>query len=155
MRRLFFTLFFLSFFFAKAQNADSGRVIGIHPAVGKSISREEKIRYALFPEYKDSLFESAEIIKYNDSTFMLHVRAVQGTEITTKVSTRELDDLFYDIEKVEKSKKEKDEYVLTEEERKEIRRKRAKEESANFWTDFLVNMTIITFETLLTITFSN
>jgi hypothetical protein len=145
-------LFFLNL---HARNTDSAKVIGVHPAVGKLISLDEKIKYKLFTEYKDSVFVSAQVLKLNDSTFQLSVRSIQGIEIKNHISTKQLDDLFYRIDDVEKGKKIKEEeYVMTDEEKKEERRKRSREVSASFWYNFLAQMTILTVETLLTIAFA-
>lgn len=150
---LLFCLFSLSI---RAQIRDSARVIGIHPAVGKEISRNEKIRYQLFPEYKDSIFSSAAIVKLNDSTFQLSVTSIQGIQVNNHIGTKELDELFYRIDDAEKGKKIRDEeYVMSEEEKKEQRRKRSREASSDFWYNFLAQMTIVTIETLLTIAFAN
>jgi hypothetical protein len=154
MRKLLLA-FLLSFpLLLKAGTGDTSKVIGIHPAVGKSISRDEKIKYKLFPEYIDSLFESAEVTRCSDSTFLLNVRTVQGTDIHNSISTKQLDDLYYRIDDIEKVKKEP-EYVMTEEEKKEERRKRNRQNNSDFWYDFLAQMTIATFEVIITAVLSN
>lgn len=156
MKKLFvFSLIILSSF-AQAQTADSGKVIGIHPAVGKLITRDEKIRYRLFSEYKDSTFENAKIIKYNDSTFVLDVTSIQGTEIKTNVNTKQLDDLYFKIDDVVKGKSvDNDEYVKTDQEKKEERKRRRADADRSFWYNFFAEMTILTFETILTFAFTN
>jgi hypothetical protein len=149
MRHLFLFAFIFLAGLLKAQEADSGKVIGLHPSVGKLITRDEKIRYHLFPDYKDSIFQSAKIIRYNDSTFILAVSTTIGQEVKTPVTTIDLDNLYYRIEDSEKAKKSNDDYVLTEEERKEARKKRAKHDNSIFWYNFLAEMTVFTIEIVL------
>jgi hypothetical protein len=149
-------LFFTFIFCAKAQEPDTLKVIGIHPAVGKIISQDEKIRYHLFPEYKDSAFISARVLKYTDSTFMLSIRSVQGVEVQNHISTKQLDALYYQIDDVEKGKQPREEqYVLTEEEKRQERKRRNKEDASEFWMEFLGQMIAVTVETLIFAALSN
>lgn len=151
---LIFLFFLPTIFFA--QSPDSSKVIGIHPAVGKSISQNEKIRYHLFPQYKHVSFEQAEVLKVNDSTFVLLVKPVNGNSIKCPITIAELDELFYQIDEIEKSKRRvDDEYVISEEERKEAQRIRTRNDNSEFWWNFLTQMTIITFETLIAIGLTN
>ncbi|MCE3279429.1 MAG: hypothetical protein K0S44_1620 [Bacteroidetes bacterium] len=139
-----------------AQASDSVKVIGIHPAVGKSISRNEKIQYKLFPQYKNESFEQAEVLKLNDSTFVLAVKPVNGNSIKCPITIAELDELFYQIDKpVTRKKPLDDDYVKELEERKEAEKTRAKNDNSEFWWNFLTQMTIITFETLIAIGLTN
>ncbi|MDF2435690.1 MAG: hypothetical protein K0Q95_66 [Bacteroidota bacterium] len=151
MRHLFLLLFFFLSCFTQAQTADSGKVIGLHPSVGKIISQEEKLRYHLFPDYKDNVFQNAKVIKYNDSTFILSVSTVTGKEVQSPITTTELDDLYYQIEDAEKAKRSEEEYVMTEEEKKEIKKKRVRQYNSTFWYNFLAQMTILTIEVVLAI----
>jgi hypothetical protein len=98
---LYFSLLFFISFSQKAQTADSGKVIGIHPIVGKTISLDEKIKYNLFPEYNDSLFSSAQFIRNSDSTYTIVFTSISGTELKKNISSNEMNDLFYKIDKIE------------------------------------------------------
>jgi hypothetical protein len=139
-----------------AQSSDSIKVIGIHPAVGKSISQNEKIRYKLFPQYKDESFEQAEVLKLNDSIFVLSVKPVKGNSIQCPITVNELDELFYQINKQENRKKNPDDdYVKELEEQKEAQKTKARNDNSEFWWNFLTQMTIITFETLIAIGLTN
>lgn len=156
MKQLLIISFLLFSALAKAQNPDSTKLIGIHPLVGKTISQGEKIHYKLFPEYKDSVFHSAQLFKLNDSTFQLCTKTINGTEIKSYLTTKELDELYYRIDESEKAREGKqEEYVMTKEEKKEERRERAREANRSFWTDFLVQATIITFEAIITVLLTN
>lgn len=156
MRHLLLLCLFACSFFAKAQNTDTMKVIGVHPAVGKAISKDEKIKYRLFPEYKDSTFVSARVLKYNDSTFMLSVTALQGIELNNYISTKQLDALYYQIDDVEKGRQPKEEqYVQTEEEKRLERKRRNQEAASGFWMDFLGQMIALTVETLIFAALSN
>jgi len=116
---LFFSI--LLSFRAVAQT-DTAKVIGIHTAVGKSISQEEKIKYHLFPEYKDSLFESARIVKLNDSTYEVVVHSTGGADIKSYISTQELDGMYFRIDEINRSDRAfAEKPAMTEEERKKIR----------------------------------
>ena len=149
---LFVFLHLLSF----SQTKDSGQVIGIHPTLGKSITQDEKARYHLFPEYQDSLFESAKIFKYNDSTFLLIIKPIHAAEITRNISTKELDAIYYKVEEDNAAvKKAENSYTMTEEEKKAERRK----QHSDYWDDalaeFFSQLFIVTIEVLITAAFSN
>ena len=139
-----------------SQTLDSSKIIGIHPAVGKSITKDEKVRYHLFPEYKDSLFESAHVLKYNDTTFALVIKPINASEIVRSISTKELDALYYNVEDIEAlSKKTEDAYAFSSEEKKEGQKKHHN----GYWDDalseFLWDLFALTFEVLITAAFSN
>jgi hypothetical protein len=156
MKHFFLIAFILFNLVVQAQTSANAKLIGIHPAVGKTISQDEKIRYRLFPQYKDSTFESAQVFKLSDSTFLLAVKPITGSELKSPISIPELDELFYRIDEAEKNKKNVEEdYVLSKEERKEAERKRAGNENSEFWWNFLAQMTIITLETIIAIGLSN
>ncbi|HEX8514805.1 MAG TPA: hypothetical protein VF868_01310 [Bacteroidia bacterium] len=138
-----------------AQSFDSVKVLGIHPAVGKLITADEKVKYKLFPEYKDSTFESARVLKYNDSLFVLCVRSINGTELTKDIGTDQLDKLYYAVEELEKQKKPREDYVMSDEEKRETERRRSRNNNSEFWWNFLAQMTILTFETLIAFAFIN
>jgi|GEM_PF-5974585 len=156
MKHLLLLCLFSCSFFAKAQDPDTMKVIGIHPAVGKVISKDEKIKYRLFPEYKDSTFISARVLKSNDSTFMLSVSALHGIELNNYISTKELDALYYQIDDIEKGRQPKEEqYVQTDEEKKQERKRRNQEAASQFWLDVLGQMIVVTVETLILVALSN
>ncbi len=61
-----------------SQTHEEARIISIHPSVGNTIDVKEKQKFSLFPEYNDSLFESAQLLKYNDSTYTFLIKPVGG-----------------------------------------------------------------------------
>jgi hypothetical protein len=153
---LFIFLFAFHCLPSLAQHNDSLKVIGIHPAVGKMITRDEKIKYHLFPEYKDSIFESAQIFSLNDSTFLVSIKTINGIEVRNYISTSQLDKIYYRIDELQKGKQvPEEEYVMTKEEKKEARKGRARDASLDFLVDFFAQMTIITLEALLTFALTN
>lgn len=76
------------------QNPDSAKVITLHPITGKVITLEEKKEYSLFPEYKDEAFISAEVLKYNDTTYTIRFRTTKGTAFERTTDTNELDSIY-------------------------------------------------------------
>lgn len=155
MKPFLLLVMFLLPFAIKAQTTDSAKVIGIHPAVGKIISRDEKIKYHLFEEYKDSTFESAELFKCKDSTFLLSVKSIQGNELKSPISTKQLDDLYFKIDEVEKMQaKTADEYLQSSVAKEAEKKKKARDNS-NFWIDFFTQLTIVTIETFITLALTN
>ena|SRR6218665_2889343 len=143
--------------FAQAQTNDSAKVIGIHPAVGKSISREEKISYQLFTQYKDSLFESAYVLKLSDSTYEVVVRTIRGDYIRNQISSKEMDDLYYRVDEISKAGKQQNDHFanLSEEEKKRIRKQQRADAAGEILLDFLGQMVLVTLQVLLTAALTN
>jgi Na+-transporting NADH:ubiquinone oxidoreductase subunit NqrC len=102
-------LFFLIPLLSSAQTTDSGMVITLHPAVGNTITANEKKQFDLFTEYNDSLFESAQIVKYNDSTYAIRLKTIQGNFFERETDSKELHTIYEKIERIKPV--EKDEYV--------------------------------------------
>lgn len=84
----------------KAQTNDEGKVIIIHPAVGKTITADNKKQYHLFPQYKDSLFSSAEVTKYNDTTYSIAFKTITGQTIEKSATTEELNEIYHQIDEI-------------------------------------------------------
>lgn len=97
----------LASLFAKAQTADTATLIGLHPAVGKVIDRDEKMKYHLFPEYDDRLFDKAQFYSRNDTAFMLVITSISGTKMKYAVNPVLMDELYEQIDAVD-SKQYKD-----------------------------------------------
>ncbi len=81
-----------------AQTSESIKILTLHPSVGKLIDVKEKKDFYLFPEYKDSLFESAEILKYNDSTYTIRFKTTSGTVFEKPTSIHELDAMYAKVD---------------------------------------------------------
>ncbi|OFY85257.1 MAG: hypothetical protein A3F72_04445 [Bacteroidetes bacterium RIFCSPLOWO2_12_FULL_35_15] len=108
---IYFVLLFLPLL-SIAQTSDGIKIITLHPSIGKSIDAQEKKEFFLFPDYKDSIFESAEILKYNDSTYAIRFTTITGKVFEKPVNTNELDAMFAKVDS-----KKPNEYVETNRER--------------------------------------
>lgn len=121
---IYFLLLFLPLL-SIAQTSDGIKIITLHPSIGKSIDALEKKEFSLFPDYKDSIFELAEIVKYNDSTYTIRFTTTTGKIFEKPVSTNELDAMYAKVDT-----KKPTEYVETNRERKSEARERKSEDSA-------------------------
>ncbi len=61
-------------FITVAQETIPGKVVSLHIVVGDVITVDEKIKYTLFPELKDSLFQSALLILHPDSSYSFLIK---------------------------------------------------------------------------------
>src|SRR3989338_2509423 len=84
-----------------AQLQGTGQIAMLHPSVGNTITKDEKKTFDLFPEKPDNTFESAQLVKYNDSTFTFLFRSI-NTEIPSeeKAGIGVLISCYYKIEKI-------------------------------------------------------
>lgn len=126
---------------------DSMKVIGIHPAVGKSITKQDKIYFKIFPEYNDSIFFSAYVILNTDSTYTLAVNTINNKNIKRPIDRKELDQIHFAIDN--KSKEESIDYVQKDEDKKAIRKERANRTFMNV----LAQIALVSFQVLLTASF--
>lgn len=131
-----------------AQTTETGKAIIVHPAIGKLIDQSEKITFTLFPEYKDSTFNSAYVVKYNDSTFTVVVTNINNQSIEKSISRIELDKMYYQIDEI--SQKEKP--VYNEEKKKRKRSGPNYSYNTYYLTETLVQLTLITIDVLLILT---
>ena len=76
----------------------NGRIIILHPSVGNVIDQKEKEQFGLFKEYNDSLFESAELVKYNDTTFSFLITTRAGKSFERPSSDKEVREYYNTIE---------------------------------------------------------
>lgn len=102
MKHRIIFLLLLAGFSMRAQT-DSMRLIGLHPSVGKTIDRDEKIRYRLFPQYRDSLFDNAQIFTANDTTYKLVITSVSGSNAGYLIDTTMMTRLYNQIDSVDKA----------------------------------------------------
>ncbi len=150
-----FILLFLVSLLANAQTADTAKLIGIHKAVGKTITRDEKIKYQLFTEYKDDTFDSAQVFRYNDTTYELRIASSNGSILKTAITGSQMDEMYNHIDNIVNGKTQEGDYVITAEEKKRQHDQRIKEERSQFWTNFLINMAAATFEIVLNVILTN
>ena len=156
MKRLpLFILLFILSLAANAQTADTAKLIGIHMAVGKTITRDEKIKYQMFPQYNNEEFDSAQVFRYNDSTYELRISASNGSVVKTRIGNSQMDDMYNRIDDIENGKTQESDYVMTDQEKKKQHDQRIKEDHSQFWTDFLINMSIVTFEIVINALIAN
>ncbi len=123
----FFFLFFVSLGFVKnanSQTTTNGKIVAFHPSVGNSITVSEKKELQLFTEYNDSLFESAQLIRYSADSYSVLIKTTKGNSFEKPVSLYELDAIYATIEKVKPfaSTKSNDDYLTTETD-KQVKRK--------------------------------
>lgn len=102
MKRLFFA-FLIVFVLSEslyAQTEKNGKIVAFHPSAGNSLDLSEKKKYAIFTEYNDSLFESAQLIKYSSDSYSVLIKTVNGKSFEKPAAIRELDSIYAAIEKV-------------------------------------------------------
>lgn len=110
--------FFLLFGNAKngiSQTDDrTGKIIAFHPSVGNSLDLSEKKEFGVFTEYNDSLFESAQLVKYSIDRYSVLVKTKNGQSFERPISIKELDAIYAGIEKLKplSSTVETDDYVV-------------------------------------------
>ncbi|MCW3085889.1 MAG: hypothetical protein JWP12_3255 [Bacteroidetes bacterium] len=119
MKQLHFFIAFLFLSLCANAQPDTAKLIGLHPAVGKIISHNEKIKYRLFPEYSDNTFTSAQVFMYNDTTYLLKITQTDGNTLKDTIRTYQMDDFYTRIEDVEKGKIKDPEYAITTQEKQD------------------------------------
>ena len=144
MKHVLCFLLLASAFFAKAQNTDTMRLIGIHPAVGKTIERDEKKEYHLFTDYNDSLFDYAQVFRKNDTTFRLVITSIRGSQQSYRLDTAAMNELYDRIDAVEQAKLNGDDYADTD-------TKVKKHPHADFWYDVLGEAIYVTIDLLISL----
>lgn len=104
-----FPLFFLLFGFPQKGNSQidetNGIIVAFHPSVGNSINLTEKKEFNFFPEYNDSLFESAQLVKYSNDRYTVLFKTTKGGSFEKAITTGELDELYASVEKVKPAEK--------------------------------------------------
>ena len=102
MKSGFLLLLLLLTFATQAQVSDTAKLIGLHPAVGKVIDRDEKMKYRLFPDYDDRLFEKAELYSMNDTAYLLVITSVSGTKMKYHVNEVLMDKLYEQVDAIDR-----------------------------------------------------
>ncbi|MGZ4060904.1 MAG: hypothetical protein ACXVPU_17870, partial [Bacteroidia bacterium] len=93
-------LLFFSFNFLHSQTIVNGKLIILHPSVGNSIDQKEKKEFSLFPEYSNSEFESAQLIKHNDTTYTFLISTTKGKSFERPTNLREMQQYYNAIEAI-------------------------------------------------------
>jgi hypothetical protein len=86
--------------FLHSQTAENGKVVALHPSIGNTIDIKEKKQFSLFPEYTDSLFESAQLIKYNDTTYTFLIKTTSGKSFERAAKFHEMQKDYATIESI-------------------------------------------------------
>ena len=124
-----FLLFFISLGYAKtgiAQSDKNGKIVAFHPSVGNSINLSEKKEFLLFTEYNDSLFESAQLIKYDIDSYTVLFKTTTGQSFEKPIPVHELDAIYSNIEKTKPAASSTDDYVeKNQSKEKEIKKDRS------------------------------
>ncbi len=77
-----------------------GKIVAFHPAAGNSITLAEKKEFGIFPEYNDSLFESAQLVKYDSARYTVLIKARTGQSLEREILQTELNAIYKKIESV-------------------------------------------------------
>lgn len=144
-------------FIVSAQEVvNKGKLVVLHPSVDSIITIDKKIKYALFPEYTNSVFGSAELIKYNDTVFSFVFKTTNGSTFERATTRTDIDKMYYQIEERDKNdvasnQKCSDSYVETDEDK--TNEKSRKHSHWHFdpnpdTINLYVNLTFITLEVL-------
>lgn len=133
-----FSLFFLLFGFAINGNSQidnaRGVIVAFHPSVGNSINLSEKKELELFTEYNDSLFESAQLVKYSSESYTILFKSTKNESFEKAISIKELDEIYSKIEHSKPATKtlataDNTERELSKEEQEKIKKKEEHYES--------------------------
>jgi hypothetical protein len=128
MKRPFILLFFLLLFCRTISAQDpGGKIIAFHPSVGNLVDAYEKKHYDIFTEYNDSLFESAQLVRYSDSSYTILVKTKGHDSFEKPAGRQQLDDIYNSIEKISPkitpNPEEREKAIMAEEERRKRERR--------------------------------
>ena len=85
-------IFLLFLLFGSAKNNFSqtdtvnGKIVAFHPSVGMGIDLLEKKQFSLFSEYTDSLFQSAQLVKYSTERYAVMIKTTNGQSFEKPIS---------------------------------------------------------------------
>jgi len=104
MKFILFGLTLLFPLFGISQEKINGKVMELHSSVGSVITVDEKQKFNLFPEYKDSLFQSAMLIMHADSTYAFLIKPTVRTQsFERETNLQEMDEMKKKIEQISPS----------------------------------------------------
>jgi hypothetical protein len=95
-----FLLIFVSISLKAQNHFDEGKIIQLHPSTGFAVTPAAKIKYNLFPQFQDSVFEYAQLVKYNDSSFTFIFRTKYDGRVERSTTIAEINDVYNKIEKI-------------------------------------------------------
>lgn len=160
----FFCLLFILTGFTKncfSQTNSGGKIVALHPSVGNTIDAIENKKFNLFPEYNDSLFESAQLIKYNDSSYTFLIKTIKNQSFERVATFNELQTAYHKIEKIQPkidpTLNEKDDYREADEQysQKDKLKRERRAETANIVGEIAYQSLMIVLEILVMISLSN
>jgi hypothetical protein len=99
------SLFFLIFLFfggskrSIAQIEGTGKIIPFHAYIGNTIDLQEKQKLNLFPEWSDSLFQSAQLVQYDLDRYAILFKTTHYESVEKKISMEERNAIATIIEK--------------------------------------------------------
>lgn len=154
--KTYLVLFFIFFLlFGSAKNGCSqiydanGIIVAFHPSVGNAIDLSEKKELNLFPEYNDSLFESAQLIKYSNDRYALLFKTTKGGSFEKPITIKELDEIYFNIEKVKPSaKSSSDDYVDNKASKKSSEKRENRSENVQIAAEITLQIIFVFLEIL-------
>lgn len=149
----FIFLFLLFFSITKTSIAqtdiEKGKIIAFHPSVGNAITIWEKKEFNLFTEYTDSLFQSAELVKYANEKYTVLVKTTNGQSFEKPIFTSELDTIYSTIEKIKPAPKTNTDDYFEDKAEREARQKRvARAESVQMIAEISFQIIFVLLEIL-------
>lgn len=82
-------------------NAQTGAIFTLHPSLGTKVTPNEKKQYSILTDYPDSTFESAQFVRYNDSTFTVLLRVTTDSlPHENDLSLTQLWAIYYQVEMI-------------------------------------------------------
>lgn len=142
-------ILFILFGYTKSsisQTDKNGKIVAFHPSVGNSINLQEKKEFGIFTEYNDSLFESAQLVKYNSESYTVLLKTTNGQSFEKPISIQELDALYANIEKVKPVIT--DDYVEVNKPKEKQFKKDNRSESAQIVAEITIQIVFVLLEIL-------
>lgn len=78
----------------------NGKIVAFHPSLGTILNLSEKKQFNLFTEYTDSLFQSAQLVKYTNERYSVLIKTTNGQSFEKPITITELDAIYAKIEKI-------------------------------------------------------
>ena len=133
-----------------SQSDRNGKIVAFHPSVGNSINVYEKKELALFTEYNDSLFESAQLVKYSVDDYTILFKTIDNRSFEKLISIQELDTIYARIEKIKPINKTSPQvdYVFDKEETEEMQKRAARIENVHMIAEISFQIIFVLLEIL-------
>lgn len=91
-------LLFVFIFFAIPNCIAQNNVITIHPSVGDTIDRTEKIKYMLFEKIENDIYLFSVISRYKQDTTIIHFK--RSDTVKLKITDGEIISIIYNIDRL-------------------------------------------------------